>query len=223
VLAIVSEKTGYPVDMLEPDLDLEADLGIDTVKQAETFLALREAFDIPRREDLKLRDYPTLAHVIGFVKEMRPDLMIDVHRDGIPDNSQYKVEINGQEVSKVRLVVGRGNQNRDANKDLALRIKKVADEKYPGYVKDIYMGKGSYNQDIMPRAILLEVGTHTTDKKDVMVSMDYMSEVISGVLGAQPQAQPNQANQAPAQQSQRQRRVRARKDHDMQPGRRVVN
>ena len=74
VLAIVSEKTGYPVDMLEPDLDLEADLGIDTVKQAETFLALREAFDIPRREDLKLRDYPTLASVIGFVKEMRPDL-----------------------------------------------------------------------------------------------------------------------------------------------------
>jgi stage II sporulation protein P len=128
--------------------------------------------------------------------------MIDIHRDGIPDPSEYKEEIDGQEVSKVRLVVGRGNQNRDANKDLALRIKKVADEKYPGYVKDIYMGKGSYNQDIMPKAILLEVGTHTSDKKDVMVSMDYMSEVIAGVLGAQPQAQPNQANQAPAQQNQ---------------------
>ncbi len=74
VLEIVSEKTGYPQDMLELDLDLEADLGIDTVKQAETILAIREAFDIPRRDDLKLRDYPTLAHVIRFVKEMRPDL-----------------------------------------------------------------------------------------------------------------------------------------------------
>ena len=47
VLQIVAEQTGYPQDMLELDLDMEADLGIDTVKQAETFLAIRQAFDIP--------------------------------------------------------------------------------------------------------------------------------------------------------------------------------
>jgi NAD(P)-dependent dehydrogenase (short-subunit alcohol dehydrogenase family)/acyl carrier protein len=74
VLAIVAAQTGYPEEMLELDLDLEADLGIDTVKQAETFVALREAFDIPRRDDLNLRDYNTLEKVIGFVREMRPDL-----------------------------------------------------------------------------------------------------------------------------------------------------
>ena len=60
--------------MLDLDLDLEADLGIDTVKQAETFAAIREAYDIPRDENLKLRDYPTLERVIGFVRERRPDL-----------------------------------------------------------------------------------------------------------------------------------------------------
>ncbi len=60
VLAIVAEKTGYPQDMLELDLDLEADLGVDTVKQAETFAAVREAYDIARQENLKLRDFPTL-------------------------------------------------------------------------------------------------------------------------------------------------------------------
>ncbi len=72
VLEIVAEQTGYPVEMLELDLDMEADLGIDTVKQAETFAAIRQAFDIPRRDDLKLRDYPTLAKVIDFVRESRP-------------------------------------------------------------------------------------------------------------------------------------------------------
>ena len=76
VLAIVADQTGYPTDMLELDLDLEADLGVDTVKQAETFLAIRTEFDIPRQDDLQLRDYPTLAHVIDFVKEMRPDLKV---------------------------------------------------------------------------------------------------------------------------------------------------
>ncbi|MCC7162636.1 MAG: SDR family NAD(P)-dependent oxidoreductase [Anaerolineae bacterium] len=74
VLDIVAEKTGYPRDMLDLDLDMEADLGIDTVKQAETFAAIRETFDIPRRDNLKLRDYPTLKRAVEFVRQSRPDL-----------------------------------------------------------------------------------------------------------------------------------------------------
>jgi acyl transferase domain-containing protein/NAD(P)-dependent dehydrogenase (short-subunit alcohol dehydrogenase family)/acyl carrier protein len=74
ILAMVVEKTGYPEDMLDLDLDLEADLGVDTVKQAEMFAAIREIYNIPRDENRKLRDYPTLAHVIRFVYEKRSDL-----------------------------------------------------------------------------------------------------------------------------------------------------
>jgi len=69
ILAIVSEKTGYPTDMLDLDLDLEADLGIDTVKQAEMFSEIRAAFGIPKQDDLKLSDYPTLNHVIKFAQD----------------------------------------------------------------------------------------------------------------------------------------------------------
>ena len=69
VLADVSEKTGYPVEMLDLELDLEADLGIDTVKQAELFAAIRTHYGIPRREDLQLSEYNTLTKVIGFVVE----------------------------------------------------------------------------------------------------------------------------------------------------------
>ena len=74
ILALVAEKTGYPKDMLDLDLDLEADLGVDTVKQAEVLATIREAYNIPRDENRKLRDYPTLAHVIRFVYDKRPDL-----------------------------------------------------------------------------------------------------------------------------------------------------
>jgi NAD(P)-dependent dehydrogenase (short-subunit alcohol dehydrogenase family)/acyl carrier protein len=76
ILALVVEKTGYPKEMLDLDLDLEADLGVDTVKQAEMFAAIREMYGIPRDENRKLRDYPTLAHVIRFVYEKRPDLAV---------------------------------------------------------------------------------------------------------------------------------------------------
>ncbi len=74
VLALIAEKTGYPPEMLDLDLDLEADLGIDTVKQAEMFAAIRTVYGIPRDENLKLRDYPTLGHTIQFVHDRRPDL-----------------------------------------------------------------------------------------------------------------------------------------------------
>ena len=69
MLEVVAEQTGYPTDLLDMDLDLEADLGIDTVKQAEVFATIREAYGIERDDALKLRDYPTLDHVVAFVRE----------------------------------------------------------------------------------------------------------------------------------------------------------
>jgi NAD(P)-dependent dehydrogenase (short-subunit alcohol dehydrogenase family) len=72
VLDIIERLTGYPRDLLDLDLDMEADLGVDTVKQAEVFAAVREQFAIPRDENLKLRDFPTLAHVIAFVHDRAP-------------------------------------------------------------------------------------------------------------------------------------------------------
>ena len=69
VVGIVAEMTGYPPELLDLDLDLEADLGVDTVKQAEVFAAVRERFGVERDDTLALRDFPTLTHVIGWVRD----------------------------------------------------------------------------------------------------------------------------------------------------------
>ncbi|BBN80657.1 hypothetical protein PA25_06420 [Pseudoalteromonas sp. A25] len=42
LVEIVSDKTGYPTDMIDPDMDLESDLGIDSIKRIEIFAALFE-------------------------------------------------------------------------------------------------------------------------------------------------------------------------------------
>ena len=67
--AVVAEMTGYPAELLEPDLDLEADLGVDTVKQAEVFAAVRERYEVERDDNLQLRDFPTLHHVAAWVRD----------------------------------------------------------------------------------------------------------------------------------------------------------
>ncbi len=125
---------------------------------------------------------------VQLLKSM-PDALLDIHRDGIPDPDEYAVSIGEKPCSKVRLLVGRGNQNMEVNKEFALKIKAVADRVYPGLIKDIYMGKGTYNQDLAPHSILLECGTYTLEKERVLSSMPMMADVIyrtmyGGVTGS---------------------------------------
>jgi len=67
IRAIIAEHTGYTEDMLEPDLDLEADLGIDTVKQVEVFGKISTHFELEVPEDLKLRDLNTIALLADYI------------------------------------------------------------------------------------------------------------------------------------------------------------
>lgn len=70
ILQIVADRTGYPVDMLKLSLDMEmqADLGIDSVEQVEILEALCEAFDLECPEENQLHFYPTLTHVLDFIQ-----------------------------------------------------------------------------------------------------------------------------------------------------------
>ena len=66
---LVSEKTGYPQDVLDLELDLEADLGIDTVKQVEIFGSLAGKFGFTVPDDLRLRDLNTIAKLGAYIAD----------------------------------------------------------------------------------------------------------------------------------------------------------
>ena len=71
VIDVVVKHTGYPADFIELDQDLEGELGIDTVKQAEIMVDIRELFNLPVDEDFLLSDHPTLSHMIGYIVRMK--------------------------------------------------------------------------------------------------------------------------------------------------------
>jgi acyl transferase domain-containing protein len=58
LLSVVADKTGYPVDMLNGGMDLETDLGIDSIKKVEIFAAVRQ-----RAEGLPPTDSPQMAQL----------------------------------------------------------------------------------------------------------------------------------------------------------------
>jgi acyl transferase domain-containing protein/NAD(P)H-dependent flavin oxidoreductase YrpB (nitropropane dioxygenase family) len=68
LLAIVGERTGYPAEMLGLDLDLEADLGIDSIKRAEVLGTLRDALPgLDGSSDSETMDTLSRARTLGAI------------------------------------------------------------------------------------------------------------------------------------------------------------
>ena len=150
----------------------------DALQSKGIDVILDESTHLPHDSSAYRRSRRTAERLL----QKRPDAIIDIHRDGIPDADQYAATIDGERASRVRLLVGRSNQNSGVNRAFAKELKAVADKKYPGLIKDIFIGKGNYNQDLSPNAILLEFGTHTISKERVLNSADVMADVFSTTL-----------------------------------------
>lgn len=52
-IELVSQRTGYPVEMLDPDLDLESDLGIDSIKRVEILSNFRRLLSEEMQEQFE--------------------------------------------------------------------------------------------------------------------------------------------------------------------------
>lgn len=116
-----------------------------------------------------------------------PSCILDIHRDAVP-REEYSKIIDGKGITKVQLVVGRENPNFQANNDFAKKVKAIVDRKHPGLIKGIFYGTGKYNQDLGPRTLLLEFGTHTNSRESAERSAEIFAaaagEVLYGAAGS---------------------------------------
>lgn len=107
--------------------------------------------------------------------------IFDLHRDSTK-RSEYLTKVDGKQMSSVRMVVGKSSANYEENKKFAYMIKSYADEVYPGLIKDIYFGKGNYNQQLTTRAMLFEMGCENIEKSLVLRTTPYLAKVVDVVL-----------------------------------------
>lgn len=163
------------------------DVGAKIKKNFENLgitVAYSEALHLPHNSGAYTRSETTASELI---RSNKPDAIFDIHRDATP-RSEYITKVNGVSMSKVRMVVGSANQNSAINKEFALCIKAYADEVYPGLIKDIYIGKGNYNQQLSERAMLFEMGCHNIEKELVLNSVVPLTKTIDMVLYGAKQA-----------------------------------
>ena len=69
MLAVVAEKTGYPPETIGLDLDLEADLGVDSIKRVEILSATTErAPGLPKLDAAKMATLRTLRQIVAYLE-----------------------------------------------------------------------------------------------------------------------------------------------------------
>jgi polyketide-type polyunsaturated fatty acid synthase PfaA len=67
LMMVVAEKTGYPAEMLELDMDMEADLGIDSIKRVEILGAVQDSMEgLPEVEPETLAEMRTLGEIVAI-------------------------------------------------------------------------------------------------------------------------------------------------------------
>src|SRR5260370_27653850 len=66
---LFAQVTRYPLEILEPNAQLEEDLGIDSVKLGEVFSVLRERYDLPEKPEIPREKLKTIAGIADALFE----------------------------------------------------------------------------------------------------------------------------------------------------------
>jgi acyl transferase domain-containing protein len=67
LIDFVVEQTGYPREIVELDADLEADLGIDSIRKAQLFGEIGQKYGLTADDSVSLDEFPTLRHLLGYM------------------------------------------------------------------------------------------------------------------------------------------------------------
>ena len=69
VISIIADLTGYPVDMLQPDLELEHDLGIDSIKRVQILSRVRDRVpELPSIDPAELAALSSIGETVGYLR-----------------------------------------------------------------------------------------------------------------------------------------------------------
>jgi len=101
----ICELTGYPSEIVGLDSDLEADLGIDSIKKAQLLGELSELYEFQPTRDLSLADFPTLRHILEFLRG-RPRREPSADGGATESRVQGSPDLNGSSVTTQVSVAG---------------------------------------------------------------------------------------------------------------------
>ena len=172
------------------------DDAFNVVKVGNTLKEELKKYGIGVKHDTTQHDYPSyngaykssLKTVENILKRENYDIIIDVHRDALASNLQYRptAEINGETVAKLMFVVGTDaaglkHDNWIENLKFAVAIQHRANEVFPGLFRDIHLSTSRYNQHTSDKSLILEVGATGNTIEEACLAMKYFAILLNSM------------------------------------------
>lgn len=122
------------------------------------------------------------------------EVVIDLHRDGVPADKRLVTNINGKDTAKIMFFNGlsRTKQNGEIsylpnpyiqdNLAFSLQMMLEAKKYYPDLARTIYLRGYRYNLHLRPKALLVECGAQTNTVQEEKNAMEPLADILHKVL-----------------------------------------
>ena len=155
-----------------------------------------EAFDLAGGELDRSKAYDYAREWLEPVLEEHPSIqvLIDLHRDGVPEDRHLVTQINGKPTAQIMFYNGLShtinsgdlsslpNPYIQDNLAFSFQLEYQAALYYPKLYRGIYLAGLRYNLDLRPRALLLEAGAQTNTVQEVKNAMEPFADILNRVL-----------------------------------------
>lgn len=122
------------------------------------------------------------------------EVLIDLHRDGVSEDTHLVTEVNGKPTAKIMFFNGLSRTRTNGeitylknpyiqdNLAFSFQMHLAAETKYPGFTRHIYLKAYRYSLHMMPKSLLIEAGAQTNTVEEMMNAMEPLSEALYDVL-----------------------------------------
>lgn len=150
------------------------------------------AYDIDDRDHAYSKAGPALEQILAENPSI--EVVIDLHRDGVREETRLVTNINGTQMAQVMFFNGlsRTTSTGDIhylynpyiadNLAMSFQMQIKAAEYYPGFTRRIYLKGYRYNMHYCPKTLLIEVGAQTNTVQEAMNAMVPLADILNKVL-----------------------------------------
>ncbi len=138
-----------------------------------------DAYILSRKSvEAYLEEYPSICLVL--------DIHRDAYEDGNGNQARNTVTINGTSSSRLMILTGsnstgQGHTGWKTNLSTALKLQTTLEKLYPGLCRPVTIRSSTFNQDMSPGALLIEVGTAGDTRQDALNAATLLAEGIAAL------------------------------------------
>lgn len=149
-------------------------------------------YDVETRDDAYSRAGPAVEKILA--ENPGIEVVIDLHRDGVGENTHLVTTQDGVEMAKIMFVNGLSrttklgeigylyNPNLADNLTFSFQTQLAAAEYYPGLSRGVYLKGYRFNLHYCPKSLLVEVGAQTNTVQEAMNAMVPLADILNKVL-----------------------------------------